>query len=362
MLKTIPVLLIVVALSSCKSEGDDNHKHSISIEYDGVSIEYKLPYGSLIERQSRQQRVWKNVSATKFETISEDIYSPIRIALVDSTVYVLDPADGFVKAFQHGSEELRFIGPGKGPGPGEVSFPFEFAISKNGNFILTDIEKRSLIVWDRYGNPVIDYVLKHVIPANVAPLDEQNVLVMVSGSNITGIELFHIYNIEKNSTRLFSEFLTDADHLPPLVGLDRAFIGKVLSENDRIIYVPKHLNHIIHMSSDGEIELVRQTIDETSYPRIIQTGMNSSASFVSTSLSSDSEIANLDGFLAGENLIIWSRPGLIQYGHHVFDFYSKKNGDYQYSIGIPEIGGVAGLSINENFIATINSDSSVSLW
>ncbi|MCH8557139.1 MAG: hypothetical protein LAT84_04935 [Balneolia bacterium] len=90
--------------------------------------------------------------------------------------------------------------------------------------------------------------------------------------------------------------------------------------------------------------------------------MNSSSSIVSTSLSDDSEVVNLDSFIAGDNLIIWSRPGMIQYGHHVFDFYSIDNGEYRYSIGVPEIGGVAGLSINENYIATINSDSSVSLW
>lgn len=185
---------------------------------------------------------------------------------------------------------------------------------------------------------------------------------MISGANITGIELFHMFNIEKNATGLFSEFLTKTDHLPPLAGLERAFVGNVLSHNEAVIYVPKHLNHIIHITRDGETELVKQTIDDSSYPEIINTRLDSSSPIFSTSLSSDSETVNLDSFVAGDYLVIWSRPGMIQHGYHVFDFYLIDNADYTYSIGIPEIGGVAGVSINESYIATINSDSSVSLW
>lgn len=292
----IPILLIVVAFASCSSGGDDNHKHKILIEYDGTHFEYELPYSSLIEQQAGQQRVWRNTSVSKLKTVSEDLYSPIRLALAGSTVYVLDPADGYIKAFQNSSEELRFIGPGKGPGPGEVSFPFEFVIGTNGDFILTVIEKRSLIVWDQNGNPVIDYVFRNGIPANIAAVDDQNIVVMISGANITGIELFHMFNTEKNATGLFSEFLTGTDHLPPLAGLERAFVGNVLSHNEAVIYVPKHLNHIIHIARDGETELVKQTIDDSSYPEIINTRLDSSSPIFSTSLSSESETVNLDSF------------------------------------------------------------------
>lgn len=355
---------IAFILTSCLNIGND--KHSITIEYRGDVLEYQLPYRNFIKLQESEERTWKNPSVNRIYNISEGLFSPIRVILRGSMVYILDPADGHIKAIDRELTTIRKIGPGKGNGPGEVSFPFDFDIDEAGNFILMDIEKRSLITWDKDGVPINDSFFKHATPTTLTSAGEKKAVIMVGGSHteFSDVGFFQFYDIEESKVTQHLEFLTNAEHLPPLIGLERAFTGRILFYNRNIIYLPRHLNHIIYISSTGEIDLVRQTVDDIQSPTISFNSENSgSTGFIaSTSLSGDSEIANLDGFLVDNNLVIWSRPGNNKYGYHVFDYYDRNNAVYKFSVKIPDLGAIAGLSINESFIATINSDHSVSLW
>jgi|AntRauTorckE6833_2_1112554.scaffolds.fasta_scaffold05966_5 hypothetical protein len=366
-LKILPSIYFFIAfiLTSCLNKGNDNHV--ITIEYSGDVLEYQLPYRNFIQLQESDERIWKNPSVNKVYNVSDGLFSPIRVALKDSTVYILDPYDGLIKAIDHELATIRKIGPGKGNGPGEVSYPFDFDIDKAGNFILMDIEKRAVITWDKHGVPVNDFFFKHATPTTLTSAGENKIIVMVGGGNYTDFNnngLFQLYDVDENETISYSDFLTNAEHLPPFIGLERAFIGRILFDNHKIIYLPRHLNHIIYISSTGDIDFVRQTVDDIQTPTIQFNSENSgSAGFIaSTSLSSDSEIANLNGFLVDNSLVIWSRPGNKKYGHHVFDYYDRENADYRFSIKIPQLGAIADLAINENYIATINSDNTVSLW
>ncbi|NBC64650.1 MAG: hypothetical protein GVY07_03150 [Bacteroidetes bacterium] len=365
-LKTIFSVIFFIAfiLTSCLNKGNDNH--SITIEYRDELLEYQLPYRNFIELQESEERIWKTPSVSKIYDASDGLFSPIRLTLKDSTVYILDPADGYIKAIDRDKTTIRKIGPGKGNGPGEVSFPFDFDIDESGNFILIDINKRALITWDKDGVPIDAHFFKHASPTTLTSAGERKAVIMVSGSHteFSDTGFFQFYDIEGSKVTQHQDFLTNTEHLPPFIGLERAFTGRILFDNHQTIYLPRHLNHIIYISSTGEIDLVRQTVDDIQLPTISSNSENSgSTGFIaSTSLSGNSEIANLDGFLVDNNLVIWSRPGNNKYGFHVFDYYDRNNADYKFSVKIPELGAVAGLSMNENYIATINSDHSVSLW
>lgn len=355
--------LLFVGCFFCSCETTGNNDDGISIEFKNENYSYRLPYSNQIISQEKDERVWRNISVKKVIDLNDSLFSPIRILQKEKSIFVLDAADGFIKKIQSESGHIEKIGPGRGEGPGEVNFPFDFDIDKQGNFYLIDLRKRALIIWDSKGRPLIDYFFKFITPTTLTATEDERVLLMVGGTGLESDKLgfFQSFDLNSKELEVYSAFLTNIDHLPPIVGLETAMTGTILNDGQELLYIPKHLNHLVMFSNEGESYRVRKTIDEEHYPGIV-VKENSVFGGVSTSLSSDTKTINLDGFVVDNHIIIWSKPGNIKYGSHVFDFYEKISGLYLFSIRIPELGQVAAVSFSSKFISTINSDHSISQW
>lgn len=361
------ILFVNVILFTSSCMNSDKDSYVVDITYGDEIIQYPLPYRTNILLQNSTERIWKKAHVNRVYDGINVTYSPVRVQIRGDKIFVLDASDGYVKRIDYTTGDIYKLGPGKGNGPGETSFPFDFDIDSNGNFLIIDLNKISLISLDSEGNPIIDYSFKYITPTTLVSVAEGMAIIMVGGGSTLDKDekgLFQLYEIEKNKISKYSNFLINTENLPPFIGLEMAFTGRILYDNNRLIYLPRHLNHIIYISTNGEVELARETIDEINMPKIISSGHNreSPGGFTSVKLSNDSEVANLDGFLVGDELIIWSRPGNKEFGSHIFDYYDKLNGDYKFSVKISDLGSVSGIDMNGNYIATINSDFSVSLW
>lgn len=350
---TIAVLYFNACFDSKKNEFE------IILLQDTDEYKYELPYQEIITSQDTGERIWKEAGIQLLKNQSDSLYSPVRIVIKDGLTFALDPVDGYIKKIDHQTAKMVFLGQGKGNGPGEVNFPFDFDIDPLGNFIVLDIAKKALITLDSQGEPLDSYQFRSASPTTLSIIDERLAIVMINGSlhgNPSETDgLFQLYDRETKELSLFSDFLSGRQNLPPLNGLEMAFTGTILNDHQHLIFLPKHINQIIRIDQNGEIIYARKTVDKSELP-VVTSSVNGA------SLSSESKTALLNGFLIGNDIIIWSKTGITKYGGHVFDFYDQSTGDYKYSVNIPELGAVTGLAMGSEIISTINIDGSVSVW
>src|SRR6056297_3064540 len=354
-------LLIGLLLFSCNTVDDRDNK--IIIQKDSQEFVYELPYQDIISPQTATERVWKEADIQLVQQHAEGIFSPVRIALNDTSTYVLDASDGYIKQLDHESDTLTMIGQGKGNGPGEFEFPFDFDIDPAGNFVVMDIAKRVVVTLDPSGDPLQTFQFGSASPTTLTALDETRTIVMINGrldERLSGTNgLFQIYDREANELELYNDFLSDREHLPSLVGLEMAFTGTIVNDQGNLIFLPKNMNQIIRMNENGDITYARNTLDDAPLPGI-QSSTN--GNIMGGSLSDESPTTSLDGFLIEDMIAVWSKTGIDKHGGHVFDFYDSITGDYKHSINVPELGSVTGLAMDSDIISTINADGSVSVW
>lgn len=354
-------LVTVLCFIACSEMNKENSQ--ILIEKNSEEFVYELPYQDIISSQTATERVWKEAEIQLVRQHAEGIFSPVRIALNDTSTFVLDASDGYIKQVDHASDTMMRIGQGKGNGPGEFEFPFDFDIDPAGNFVVMDIAKRVVITLDSDGEPIRTLQFGSASPTTLTALDETRTIVMINGrldERLLGTDgLFQIYDRESNELRLFNDFLRGAEHLPPLIGLEMAFTGTLLNDGEDVIFLPKNINHIIRMNENGDVTYARKTLDDAALPAI-QSSTNGNV--MSGSLTDESTTTSLDGFLIGEKLAIWSKTGIDKHGGHVIDVYNSSTGDYRYSINFPELGAITGLAMGAETLSTINVDGSVSVW
>lgn len=354
-------LVTVLFFISCSELNYENSQ--ILIEKNSEEFVYELPYQDIISSQTATERVWKETKNQLVRRHAEGIFSPVRIALKDTSSFVLDASDGYIKRINHFSETMTKIGQGKGNGPGEFEFPFDFDIDSAGNFVVMDIAKRVVVTLDPSGEPLKTFQFGSASPTTLTTLDETRTIVMINGKldeRLSGTDgLFQIYDRETNELELYNDFLTDKEHLPSLIGLEMAFTGTIVNDQGNLIFLPKNINHIIRMNENGDLIYVRKTLDDAPLPAI-QSSTN--GNLMGGSLTDKSPTTSLDGFLIGDMIAVWSKTGIDKHGGHVFDFYDSSTGDYKHSINVPELGAITGLAMDSEFLSTINADGSVSVW
>jgi len=361
-IKRLTIILVTVfCFTSCSDLNKNDYQ--IFIEKDSEEFAYDLPYQDMISSQTADERIWKEADIQLMRQHSEGIFNPVRIIQDNASTYVLDASDGYIKKVDHESEAVTLIGQGKGNGPGEFTFPFDFDIDPAGNFVVMDIAKRAVITLDSKGEPLSTFQFGAASPTTLSAMNDNRVIVMINGSldeNLSGSDgLFQMYNRETNDLKLFNDFLSGLEHLPPLSGLEMAFTGTLLNDQGNLIFLPKNINHIIQLKESGDITYARKTIDHAPLPGV---SSSTNGNVIGGSLSAESPTTSLDGFLIGNEIAIWSKTGIDKHGGHVIDFYDQLTGDYNYSINIPELGAISGLAMDDNILSTINADGSVSLW
>lgn len=357
----VSIVVAVFCLSPCSAT--DEEQHQITIKKDSQEFVYELPYQDILSPQTATERVWKEAEIQLLKQQVEGTLNLVRIALNDTSTYVLDASDGYIKQLDYESDTMTRIGQGKGNGPGEFTFPFDFDIDPAGNFVVMDIAKRALITLDSEGEPISTLQFGSASPTTLTVLDDTRTIVMINGrldERLLGTDgLFQIYDRESNELRLFNDFLSGREHLPPLSGIEMAFTGTLLTDGGAVIFLPKNINHIIRMNENGDVTYARKTLDDAALPAI-QSSTNGNV--MGGSLTDDSPTTSLDGFLIGDELAIWSKTGIDKHGGHVIDVYESSSGDYKYSINFPELGAITGLAMGAERLSTINADGSVSVW
>ena len=121
--------------------------------------------------------------------------------------------------------------------------------------MVMDIAKRVVITLDSDGEPIRSLQFGSASPTTLTALDETRAIVMINGrldERLPGTNgLFQIYDRETNELELYNDFLSDREHLPPLIGLEMAFTGTLLDVAGDVIFLPKNINQIIRMNKTG---------------------------------------------------------------------------------------------------------------
>ena len=347
-------LLLLFLTNSC-----DKERGGIQVEWKGETFLYKFRYS--VQNQPVKNRIWNEIVLKKIPPKKEDdnsrLYIPVSIQKDSKgNVYVLDQGDKFIKKFNVEGQFLEKLGSGEGRGPGELLSPFDLAVDSTGNIYIIDLTHRALISLDNNGEFRWQKVFKYDTPGRVAAGKD---IVFISVSGFNNISLFQSYTINGAIAYQYNSIVKfpDTSELPQYVSIDgKPLIGKFVSDSDdRLIFAPRFISHIIFYKNNGTIDFGIKTIDQVPLPKKSYTGeIIQLPNSRMPNIEFIGKASSLNINVLGDKLTIWNNTGTKSYGSHVIDIYNINNGIYEYSIKLKEISGISDILISPKMIYTLN--------
>ncbi|MFP8489613.1 6-bladed beta-propeller [Gracilimonas sp. Q87] len=212
--------------------------------------DYVFPFNYEIEKQEASERTWKDVHLKEIFIVKglsdSSIFQPLKINVDDSSVYILDATDGYIKQFDFKGNFRRNVGGGLGNGPGEFDQPFDFSMDLHGNIYVIDIGKRSLVSLNNEGGFRWQKLYKHNSPGHVSASDS-NIIASVTGVDIDYI--FERYDIKGNLKGVYSKLVKNPDDSldEQIKVFGKPFIGNFEIQEDLTIFIPRYLSQIIFL-------------------------------------------------------------------------------------------------------------------
>ena len=347
---SIYILLSIFWITSC-----DQSEEGIVVKW--KNEDHVFPFKYEIEKQEASERTWKDVHLKEIFTVNglsdSSIFQPLKINVDDSSLYILDATDGYVKQFDLRGNFRRKVGGGLGNGPGEFEQPFDFSMDLHGNIYVVDIGARSLVSLNEVGDFRWQKLYKHNTPGHVS-VSDSNVIVSVTGVNMNHI--FERYDINGDLKGVYSKLVKNpGDSLDEQIEVfGKPFIGNVKIADDLTIFVPRYLSQIIFYKKDGDVENAIYTIDNATNPKLIFDRDNYHGVPGFFPIGFEGTDTNLDFSIVRNDIVIWSQQGNEKFGPHIFDIYNLTTGRYQYSAKL-DLGQISGFKIVANKIFTYNT-------
>ena len=251
------IILFVLTDYSNITKAQSNRDY-LKVKYLNKEINVRLNYDS--NPQKTKERILKNLNLKLEVKIGgmEDttLFRPISVKTdKNENIYILDQIDCKVKKFNPQGVFIKSYGR-KGKGPGETEMPTRMDVSQEGKILIVDqnLQKGVLFI----DKKTFDFNYKYS-PDDICFSSEKsfcvfqqmslNIFPQIIQYDFSG-NILHEYEslIDKNSVK----------ELPPFIF---TLTGEIISNYDKIIYVPKYLNHIVGFDNTGKIKFGSKTID-----------------------------------------------------------------------------------------------------
>ena len=241
----------------------------------------------------------------------------------DGKLYALDQGAQQFFVFSSNGEIQDTLGV-KGEAPWEHQQVRRFSITPGGIFTIdnslmsvkqTDMNNE-LVFYDKLSEPFWDGVF----------LDDRKFLLLNDESEDFGFYTWDSGINKKGRTIRF-------DSLPgvsPEKNLNIAYEGEMVQGRERHFYVCNRAGLYLVISSDGRVERVGKTIDETPAPRIVERRMNNMVVFERQ----PDEFVNYSATTDDQYLYILSTVAFHETNNLSVDVYDYKDG-YTYSMEVP---------------------------
>lgn len=273
-----------------------------------------------------------------------EIYKPVKIK-VDTfgDIYVLDLGTPNIIKFSKEGNIVSKFGKGKGKGPGELINPTDFSIDEKGNIWIIDPAQGQVLVFDKRGDILSNF--KVIIPSyRISTLNSTKEVkdsfnyVLVSLNND---KLFHIYQSNK-AINSFGNMITNQEKYSIMLS------GKLATDNNNNIYFTADRGSLlVSFNSKGNLRFAIKTIENSEpLPKI---------KIENNILRLPNTFTSLDISIKNDKIFILNRFGLEKLKKNVIDIYNSKNGQYIFSIIIPE--RIYSCDLKDNNIYAINDTS-----
>ncbi|MCA6074156.1 hypothetical protein [Fulvivirga sedimenti] len=241
----------------------------------------------------------------------------------DGRLFILDQAAQQFFIINYHGQMLDTLGV-KGEAPWEHQQVRRFSVGPRGVFTVdnslmsvkqTDMDNEP-VFYDKLNEPFWDGVF----------LKDQKFLLLNDESEAFGFYTWDSRLNERSATTRF-------DSLPgidPSKNLNIAYEGEMVQGRDRHFYVCNRAGMYLVISSDGRIDHVGKTIDETPAPRIVERRMNNMVVFERQ----PDEYVNYSATTDDEHLYILSTVAFQETNNLSIDVYDSEEG-YRYSMEVP---------------------------
>ena len=315
MLRLTLTCILLIALAACSnSERLDENQALSQIE--------GFPFP--IHVQESTDREWREVGLEAIAVIgaSEEqlLYQASSIAgTKDGSSYILDYSDMMVKQFNAAGSLVQTYGNGRGEGPGEFVNPMPTSIDAEGNIVVPDAVRRSVIRFGP-GGELLETARLDFQPFRMALTDAGRYYFVLSGS----LRDEHMFGTTQGLGQALHTFGTS--DLEPL-GLG----GQITTVDDDMIYSPSNYGFIARFSPSGDIVYARETLDLMEPPTFETIDVMGMTGLRFKSRPPGKYIlAYFDGYLYMESRVLSAEREST-----VMDVFDADDGSYSYSFEIP---------------------------
>ncbi len=322
-INTLPILMLrhtftcvlLIALAACsRSERSDENLALSQIE--------GFPFP--IHVQESTGREWREVGLEAIAVIgaSEEqmLYQASSIAgTKDGSSYILDYNDMMVKHFNAAGSLVQTYGNGRGEGPGEFGNPMPISIDAEGNVVVPDAVRRSVIRFGQ-GGELLESAKLDFQPFRMALTDAGRHYFVLSGF----LRDEHMFGTSQGLDQALHTFGTS--DLEPL-GLG----GQITTVDDDMIYSPSNYGFIARFSPSGDIVFARETLDPMEPPTFETIDVMGMTGLRFKSRPPGKYILTyFDGYLYMESRVLSAERK-----NTVMDVYDADEGSYSYSFEVP---------------------------
>lgn len=292
-------------------------------------------------RQMQYEAVWKIDPGGAIPIYGGAVFKvdPFR-----GHVYVADYGDFKIKEFAADGRPVRMYGEGKGQGPGQFVSLTDFAITREGDLWVVDSSAGRITIFGSDGRE------KRLIKSDLQPY---RVAVQPDGRSFASMlnsvddRLFGTFDAEGQLRGRFGNLLEDQARL--FIALD----GYLESGEDAFYYAGRYAGILGSWKLDGTPRFLVRTLDGRPLPKLI-TNQNS-LRLDPTAIGSTLALTFDQGKLFATT---YRLEGLTNKG--VIDVYSPENGEYLYSMNIPESG--TGVRVAGGDVYVLSEKMTITRW
>lgn len=245
---------------------DPDEYDKIDMKLGGKSIKISLNYK--INAQVKSEREFVDLKTTNLFKVGNlkdttFYYATFVRSDEDGNIYVLDMADCSIKIFNSDGTFIRKYGR-RGQGPGEFLSPFRMDVAPDGKILVLD---PNLHKCELFENDESKQLKLSSMPIGICFADSASFVTLQVINPFDNSSLVK-YNIVSGAFNECDNLIlnTDSLNLGPLTFLQ----GEILNiDKNNFIYIPFYMNHFVKYSNDGNIILVRNSIDTKKLPSII---------------------------------------------------------------------------------------------
>lgn len=327
------IILFWVSLNGC--ENKSTTEYFLNSKYPQVSNE----------------RLIKDTLILSDSLILQETYGmnlPGSIRIDEQYLYIADPIpDQKVFVIDKNSLDHKYtISPNEGRGPEEITGIGAIDISTSKVIIAAE-NLFKIQIWDQTGEFIKEFILDGIGPHRINSWDDGYITIL-SPSSPKNDNVFHTMDGDGNLVMEFGAVSNDSFN--PL-----KYSGATTIDGDYFFYAGFSEHILQKWTREGELKFSRSTIED--YPSELnyvtfESGEQRSVRYSET------------GFYSAIGLFIYDDHIIIMHGgdrndpayRQLLDFYSKTNGDYQFSLEVPYNASSGSFAVDDEYIYVMHKN------